>query len=804
MIPKKLCSKEHPIKPIDNLKTVKTSLCKIINDVTIIPDIIDVCFRVHQLVIHVNQFIKLWILTKYHNNENLPIITKHLIELIFKVFTPRIPKTKTETKTEIKTKSPLLTELETFNDDVYSKISNNFKIDGTHLNQVFNYVSVNILTDIENNIKRNFDRYVKRFINSSFESINNKKLEMMTEKYKFKNINEDLRKHYRDNLLYLITPLVYYIPDGLTLTQTEKLNIDEEWRYHYSRYMQPIINKVGLKIMDIHITKKKSKYKCNKDFGYEETKKKLKRDLCILKDDLLNGTTNSDLTYHWWLDMYRSKIITHNQKCQNVRWQSDIEDDPQKYLKGMIFMNDILIKNGRKGFNILPLRKSAIINYCPFDTKILVELFVKNKQQYLSNITGYKNEIWERYFKLDKKAFRIKNYEFDYRILTDGHAVSIQLIHNKYKIKNDKKKENLKKGRKLAKEKIKMTPNEVEKINKQQTDKKIEQQKRYAEKKENFKKKTKEEKDKITEKYVEFPYIEEMTDDEIVEVKKYYEKGNNKNILFIDAGKRVLLYIIDKDGKIFKYTFKQRIKETKSLEYRKYLTKIRETMGIIEIEKELTQYNSKTCNIDEFKKYITEKTKINNKLFGLYSDKKFRQYRWYSYINAQRSEGNLIRKLKEEFGEDLIIMIGDWSIGQQMRNFVSTPNMKLKRKLKEAFPVYNVDEYKTSCITNKTKEPNKNLYLIGKDGNYHKMHPILTYKMCNNGRIGNINRDRNAVMNIREIVERWLEKQERPEIFNRGTPKATNPKKLNFLVSNGSKPLKAVNYKSEQSYKVEN
>ena len=55
-----------------------------------------------------------------------------------------------------------------------------------------------------------------------------------------------------------------------------------------------------------------------------------------------------------------------------------------------------------------------------------------------------------------------------------------------------------------------------------------------------------------------------------------------------------------------------------------------------------------------------------------------------------------------------------------MRNFISTPNIGLKRELGKHFKVLTLDEHKTSCINYKTKEPNKNLYI-----NNNKIHPVL-------------------------------------------------------------------------------
>ena len=55
-----------------------------------------------------------------------------------------------------------------------------------------------------------------------------------------------------------------------------------------------------------------------------------------------------------------------------------------------------------------------------------------------------------------------------------------------------------------------------------------------------------------------------------------------------------------------------------------------------------------------------------------------------------------------------------------MKNFISTPNIALKRKLKERFNVYNIDEYRTSCLNYKTEEPCNNLYLPDKKNKKQK------------------------------------------------------------------------------------
>jgi type II secretory pathway component PulJ len=143
------------------------------------------------------------------------------------------------------------------------------------------------------------------------------------------------------------------------------------------------------------------------------------------------------------------------------------------------------------------------------------------------------------------------------------------------------------------------------------------------------------------------------------------------------------------------------------------------------------------------------------------------KYKWYSYINTKRSEDNLLNRIEEIFGKNIILIYGDWSAGQQMRNFISTPNIGLKRKLNERFRVYNIDEYNTSAISCKNNEEKcKNLYLLNKEGNLKKIHAVLTFKM-KNGRYGCINRDRNSVNNMKTITEYWLENKTRPIAFRR-------------------------------------
>jgi len=101
-----------------------------------------------------------------------------------------------------------------------------------------------------------------------------------------------------------------------------------------------------------------------------------------------------------------------------------------------------------------------------------------------------------------------------------------------------------------------------------------------------------------------------------------------------------------------------------------------------------------------------------------------------------------------------------------MKNFISTPNIGLKRKLTERFKVYNIDEFRTSCLSHKTEDKCENLYQPDKNNKSRKLHAVLTYQM-ENKRIGCVNRDKNSCYNIKKIFDSYLTTGKRPEKYCR-------------------------------------
>jgi hypothetical protein len=139
---------------------------------------------------------------------------------------------------------------------------------------------------------------------------------------------------------------------------------------------------------------------------------------------------------------------------------------------------------------------------------------------------------------------------FDYRILTDCYAVSIQFIHNDHIKKDEKKKQLMKKGRNEAKTQYKnLSSQEVQKLKDDKIKSKKDSLEKFKnEKKDAFNKLSKIDQNKIKMeakksreenklRNIEFPYIDELSDNKIeqlkIQNKVYVDPGPVKKLCFL-------------------------------------------------------------------------------------------------------------------------------------------------------------------------------------------------------------------------------------------------------------------------------
>ena len=87
-----------------------------------------------------------------------------------------------------------------------------------------------------------------------------------------------------------------------------------------------------------------------------------------------------------------------------------------------------------KNYQFFPTARTLIPRYITLDTKILVKFISgtnKYKSMYSENISLFQEEIWRECFpQIHRYIKPTAKYTFDYKISTDGFAISLQMILN--------------------------------------------------------------------------------------------------------------------------------------------------------------------------------------------------------------------------------------------------------------------------------------------------------------------------------------------------------------------------------------
>ena len=432
-------------------------------------------------------------------------------------------------------------------------------------------------------------------------------------------------------------------------------------------------------------------------------------------------------------------------------YETDIKHYPFKYLKYMLNMNSHLEKYNYKMFQPIPLRTDIKDKYITINTNALIDILpLSNKGDHFKHIHERQYELWS--IILDPNKYKRKNYIFNNQISTDGTSVSVNLIHVDEVEKKNKKRLLLKKASINGKNNNKnKSRQEIEKeINDKKENninKKIEKtnilKKKYKKEKEEFKNLPKDEQLRIKIKKrmetQEFNYISDIIkcDSYLKELKK---ARKNKNIVYGDPGKRSPLFLLGENEKKIEYRARNRLSETKRIKYIKLIDNLKKktitnfkknkNWSLKNVCNLLTNYNRKTLDMKQFMNYSKIKFRLRNFIIN---EEKYNNYlkklKWFSYINKQKHEDNLINKLKNTYGKNAIFVLGDWCNKGKL-SFISTPNLGIKRKLKEHFKVYHIDEFKTSKMHHKYKIEcdNLNLHI---NGRLRKLHSIVTFKMSN-------------------------------------------------------------------------
>jgi hypothetical protein len=439
-----------------------------------------------------------------------------------------------------------------------------------------------------------------------------------------------------------------------------------------------------------------------------KTTNEITEDKAILfqfKKQLLELNETDEMFSNWKLT-HLSHILPNEIK-KSIHY--DIKVRPFEYLKGMLYMNSVLEKQENKLFQPLPLRNNIIPKHIIIDTASLVSLFCPaNKKEGIKKGDLHKNlkenqyDIWNAFLNLKNKIFKNKYYQFHNQIQTDGISCCLLFIRKDLK---DKKW-----GSRLPV---------------------LQEQ--------------------------DFYNIEDLSKEQLDSLKE-------RNIVGCDPGKRSLVYMMDKNGNKLQYTAPQRKRESKAKTNQRILLVEKKRNGIIEKETQLSFQNSKSVDYEKFKKYLVEKDKLNKETTEFYKRDVWRKMKLRQYSYGKKSIDTFLNKIKETFGENILIGYGNWSRSSQMKHFMPTMNKGLRKLIHKKYDTITINECNTSkkcCDCNKDLE-----YYKDKEGK--KVFRLLVCSNCvsfENKKIVFRTRDANSSINIMKLTSCWIEKQERPLCF---------------------------------------
>ena len=225
--------------PTDFFKGIKISLKSVLKHPDVnLPKITNAVIKCNKIVIQTLMFMKLFLLDHYDKHNKLQIINDEFVNSCMKILcnekaTGRPP------KKEIK---ELKDTLSAFYKTDFQPLIQNENLDYTHMNTILDYLTIDILTMYENNIKIHYVEYVERYVNVVW------KKNFIVNKIRKMNITQKEKEQRVNNLC-----------NQLRKIKTDLLNVTEGSKNYKSHTMYHIwINQ-----QKQFITPNKSTYKKN-------------------------------------------------------------------------------------------------------------------------------------------------------------------------------------------------------------------------------------------------------------------------------------------------------------------------------------------------------------------------------------------------------------------------------------------------------------------------------------------------------------------------------------------------------------
>ena len=429
-----------------------------------------------------------------------------------------------------------------------------------------------------------------------------------------------------------------------------------------------------------------------------------KATLFKFKKQLLECNEETDTMFDEWKNTHLPNILPTNIK-KSVHY--DVKVKPFDYLKGMLYMNAVLEKEEHKLFQPLPLRNNIIPKHIILDTACIISLFCPEnakKGELLKKVKENQYDIWNNLLNLQHKTFKSKHYQYHHQLQTDGISCSLLFIRKDLK---DKK-----------------WGNRVPTLQEQ-----------------------------------EFHNIEDLSLEQLKEVAP-------RNIVGCDPGKRSLVYMMDSNGKKLQYTAPQRKRESKAKTNQRILLVEKKRNNIIEKETHLSFQNSKSVDYEKFKKYLQEKDKLNKETLDFYQREVWRKMKFRQYSYGKKSIDTFLNKIKETFGDNVLIGYGNWSRSTQMKHIMPTMNKGLRKLIHKKYDTITINEYYTSQKCCECYNDLKHC----KDKKEKEIYRLFHCSNCVSSKNKNTvfrTRDKNSAISIMKLTQEWIETQTRPSEFQR-------------------------------------
>jgi hypothetical protein len=300
--------------------------------------------------------------------------------------------------------------------------------------------------------------------------------------------------------------------------------------------------------------------------------------------------------------------------------------DPLPYFPAYCLLARLYEDHEFPVFNCIPLRKSRIQSSVIMDTRIFWTHVLGRSGLPPRLTTRIKQRLWGKVFDLRSQAFRSRSgMNFDGTITTDGMSVSVHLS----------------------------SPSAVRAGGQRKTSGK------------------------------EPDYMKQMREQALyIDVERNLQacrdRGSDVNIVVIDPNKRDLLYCQGQmeggERNFFRYTANQRAREIGTRRFEKERRKLKkQTKGVARVERTLARHSHKTMKLDNFVKYLIARKMADRRLSTFYEKPIHRKWRWWTYINRQKSESKLLSYMRSRMDGRFIVVMGDWSdAGRSMRFHAST------------------------------------------------------------------------------------------------------------------------------------